>query len=50
VLPVESLISADKKHRDQYSSELAAAKAKLEDLKANPIEPEGMTAICSWET
>jgi stress-induced-phosphoprotein 1 len=49
VLPVDSLTPAEKKQRDQYSSELAAAKAKLEEMKANPKNPEGVTTLSPSE-
>ena len=42
VLPAENLAPAEKKQRDQYSSELATAKAKLDDLQVNPKQPEGL--------
>ena len=35
-LPTENLSPIERKQKDQYSSELAAAKAKFEDEKANP--------------
>ena len=40
-LPTENLTAAQQKQSDQYKAELAAAQAKLEDLKARPREPEG---------
>lgn len=49
VLPVEGLTPVEKKQRDQYDFELAAAKAKLVDMEANPKNPEGMMTIRSWE-
>ena len=44
-LPAGSLTPAEQKQRDQYSSEVAAAKAEFEHSKANPKEPEGMTTF-----
>ena len=35
-LPTENLSPIERKQKDQYSSELAAARAKFEDEKANP--------------
>lgn len=49
VLPVDGLTPAEEKQKDQYSSELAAAKVKLKDMEANPINPKGMTTISSSE-
>jgi hypothetical protein len=48
-LPTEKLSPAEKKQRDQYSSELAVAKAKLEVIEANSTQSEGLTIIRSWE-
>jgi hypothetical protein len=48
-LQKENLTPVEQKQRTQYSSELAAAKAKFEDLKANPKPPEGTTEIRSSE-
>ena len=48
-LQKENLTPAEQKQKDQYGSELAAAKAKLEDLKANPKQPEGMTTVPASE-
>ncbi|KAF9791984.1 hypothetical protein BJ322DRAFT_1215294 [Thelephora terrestris] len=48
-LPTEKLSPAEKKQRDQYSSELAVAKAKLEEIEANSTQSEGLTIIRSWE-
>jgi hypothetical protein len=45
VLPVENMTPAERKQRDQYHSELAAAKVMFEDFKANPKEPEEMKTI-----
>lgn len=44
-LPAENLTDAEQKQKDQYSSELEVAKAKLEDLKANPRKPKGATVV-----
>ena len=41
-LPVTNLSPAERKQKEQCDSELAAAKAMLEGLKANPKEPEGI--------
>ena len=41
-LPVENLTAAEKKQRQNYTAELAAAQAKLVDLEANPKEPENI--------
>ena len=48
-LPGEKLTPAEQKQRDQYSSELASAEAKSEDLKANPKPPEGIRVYHSWQ-
>jgi hypothetical protein len=45
----ENLTPVEQKQRDQYNSELSAAKTKREDLKANPKQPEGMTTVRSSE-
>lgn len=45
VLPKENLTPAEQKQKDQYSSELAVAKAKFKDLGVNPKQPEGLTTI-----
>ena len=47
-LPVENLTAADQKKRDEYSSELAAAKAKSEDLEANQNEPDSGHEKLPW--
>jgi len=44
-LPTRNLTPAEQKQRDQYSSELAAARAEFEHSKANPKQPEGMRTI-----
>ena len=40
-LPVEDLTPAEQKRRDQCNSELEAKKAKLENLRTSPKQPEG---------
>ncbi|KAI0688062.1 hypothetical protein C8T65DRAFT_675219, partial [Cerioporus squamosus] len=39
--PTDNMTAAQQKQRDQYKAELAATKAKLDDLLAHPREPQG---------
>lgn len=39
-LPVENLTPAQKKQRENYTSELAVVQAKVADLEANPRKPK----------
>ena len=50
VLPVEDLTPAQKKQKDNYTAELAAAQAKLEGLRANPKPLRNFTATGTWES
>ncbi len=43
--PAENLTAAQQKQKDQYQGELAAAKAKLDDLLAHPREPQGIVRL-----
>ena len=49
VLPRENLTSAEQKQKDQYESELQAAKKKAQVLKDNPKKPEGAKTFRSSE-
>ncbi|RPD81620.1 hypothetical protein L226DRAFT_541311 [Lentinus tigrinus ALCF2SS1-7] len=44
-LPIENMTAAQQKQKAQYKAELATAKAKLEDLKARPMEPQGAVSM-----
>ena len=50
VLPVEGLTPAQKRQRDNYAAELAAAEAKLADLHAKPKPFRNFTATGTWES
>lgn len=50
VLSVEGLTPEQKKQRDNYAVELAAAAAKLADLHAKPKPFEIFTATGTWES
>ncbi|TFK93035.1 hypothetical protein K466DRAFT_479395 [Polyporus arcularius HHB13444] len=43
--PAENLTAAQQKQKEQYQGELAAAKAKLDDLLAHPREPQGIVRL-----